>query len=131
MVHPETEASPGRAGDVKVLVVEDNYLVADLLREMLETCGCEVVGPFPSAEKAIQQVESQALDGAVLDVNLGGTMSFEVAKALRARDIPFVFATGYDQGTLFPQELGTVQRLTKPFDLDTLQRVVDTTFRHA
>jgi CheY-like chemotaxis protein len=80
-----------------ILVVEDDYLVAQVLVDLLEDAGAEVIGPIGWIDEAIALIEdgSQKLDGAVLDINLHGKKSYPVADALAARSVGFVFATGY------------------------------------
>ena len=78
-----------------VLVVEDEMLVAWLLEDMLVELGCLVVGPAASVKQALAMIEANAIDVAVLDVNLNGEMSYSVADALAARGVPFVFVTAY------------------------------------
>lgn len=83
--------------DRRLLVAEDEYLLAWHLCQQLEADGATVVGPAASVADALRMVaETPRLDGAVLDVNLGGDMVYPVADALRARGIPFMLATGYD-----------------------------------
>jgi CheY-like chemotaxis protein len=98
----------------RILVVEDEYLIADDLCEALSSAGAEIVGPIPTVSGAIACIaEDQRLDAAVLDVNLRGVMIFPVADALNARGIPFVFATGYDDAAI-PERFADAQRLRKP-----------------
>jgi CheY-like chemotaxis protein len=80
----------------RVLVVEDNFLAAMALEELLHSMGCEVIGPAPKVAEALHLIEHEPIDAAVLDVNLNGEMVFPVAHALKALGIPMVFATGYD-----------------------------------
>jgi CheY-like chemotaxis protein len=75
-------------------------LVVWLLEDMLADLGCTVVGPASNVEQALAMINAEAIDVAVLDVNLNGQMSYPVADALAARDVPFVFSTGYDKDTL-------------------------------
>ena len=84
--------------DRRILVVEDEYLTAFTLSDQLEGVGSIVVGPVASVERAIKAVESEPeIDVAILDVNLGGAKAYPVADALLARNIPFVFASGYEE----------------------------------
>jgi DNA-binding NarL/FixJ family response regulator len=85
-----------------VLIVEDEYFIAIDLREALERAGAEVVGPVGTAAEATALIAASPPDLAVLDINLRGKMSFDVADALAARHIGFIFATGYD-GRLVPE----------------------------
>jgi CheY-like chemotaxis protein len=84
----------------RVLVVEDEMIVAWLLEDMLADFGCVVVGPAARVEQALAVIDAEAIDAAVLDVNLNGQKSYPVADALAARGVPFVFSTGYDKGRL-------------------------------
>ena len=87
--------------DRRILVVEDEYLIAMNLQDGLENVGSVVLGPVPSVEKAIKKIESEPhIDAAVLDVNLGGALSYGVADKLIARKIPFVFTSGYEDNVL-------------------------------
>ena len=98
----------------RVLVVEDESLVAMLLETMLEDLGCVTVGPVASVDEALGVAAGGDIDAALLDVNVAGTPVFPVAEALEARGIPLVFSTGYGEGGLPEQWRGrpTVQ---KPF----------------
>ncbi|MDZ4371614.1 MAG: response regulator [Phenylobacterium sp.] len=81
--------------DARILVVEDEFLVAALLEDTLRGFGCEVVGPASTVEAALELLQTEAIDAAVLDVNISGVAVFPVADALAARALPFVFATAY------------------------------------
>jgi DNA-binding NtrC family response regulator len=99
----------------RVLVVEDEYLLADDISHALAKAGAEVLGPFPSVEEATSFISSGVgIDAAVLDVNLRGDMIFPVADALAKRGIPFAFATGYDRWAL-PERFTSAPRIEKPF----------------
>jgi CheY-like chemotaxis protein len=87
--------------DRRILVVEDEYLIAMMLSDALESVGSVVVGPVPSVEKAITTIASDPdIDAAIVDINLGGAMAYPVADALLARNIPFVFTSGYEADVL-------------------------------
>ncbi len=90
------ERGAGLSG-LKILVVEDEPLVAMALDDSLTDSGCTVVGPASSLKKGMRLIEEHAVDGAVLDVNLRGEMVFPLADALAKRSIPFVYVTGYDK----------------------------------
>jgi CheY-like chemotaxis protein len=91
-------AEPGALDGRHILVVEDDFMVASVLSDMLEDAGAVVLGPFSHVRDAIDFIERNEtpLDGAVLDVNLHGESSYPIADLLIARGIRFVFATGYD-----------------------------------
>jgi len=85
----------------RILVVEDEYMMAEDLRHDLEKAGAKVVGPVPSVAGALRLLaEEGVIDGAILDVNLRGEKAYPVADVLRERGIPFVLATGYEQWAL-------------------------------
>ena len=110
---------------VRVLLVEDEYLVASLIEEILETAGCIVTGPIPRLAEAVDVADRERCDAAVLDVNLAGERIYPVADILSRRNIPFVFVTGYG---VLPGEYANRPRLCKPFKmvdlLDTLSDIV-------
>jgi len=97
-----------------VLVLEDNYLLAEDERWALEDAGARVVGPFSTAEAAIEALQKDAVDCALIDINLGSGPNFDVAEALRKQGVPMVFVTGYD-ASVIPEDLLDVPRLEKPF----------------
>lgn len=97
----------------KVLLVEDEAIVAFAMEDLLVDLGCEVLGPALRIEDALQLAASAPMDAAILDVNLNGTRSYPVADELVRRRVPFVFATGYDrEGLEWP---GPVELLAKPY----------------
>ena len=100
--------------DCRILVVEDEYFLAAELEQELSEAGAVVVGPVPSVKDAVGLIErTPSLDGAVLDVNLGGDQVFPVADRLLVQGVPFLFVTGYHaQGV--PAPYGHVPRLEKP-----------------
>jgi DNA-binding response OmpR family regulator len=103
----------------RVLVVEDEYLVAVLIQNMLESAGCVVTGPFPRLREALDAADHDTCDAAVLDINLGGARIDPVAAALSRRNVPFVFVTGYGSGGL-PREYAERPRICKPFRMAEL-----------
>ena len=111
-----------------VLVVEDEYMLALDLRQELEDAGAIVIGPEPSVERALARVASAPrIDAAVLDVNLGDEKSFSVADELRARNIPFIFASGYGDdavATRFPDVTNCSKPLSIPALLSELEKAM-------
>jgi CheY-like chemotaxis protein len=83
------------AARLRILLVEDEMAIALMLEDALEALGYEVIGPAGRVREALALIESKATDVALLDVNLNGEKVYAVADALAARDIPFVFVTGY------------------------------------
>ena len=86
----------------KVLIVEDSYLLALTLEDMLADAGAHVVAIAPSVAVALQAIERHTIDLACLDINLGSETSFPIADALAMRGIPFVFVSAYDSDVLPP-----------------------------
>jgi CheY-like chemotaxis protein len=76
-------------------VVEDEFFLADDLKKALGSRGAEIVGPIGHAEEALEQVGRDGIDVAVIDVNLHGQATYEIADRLLRDGIPFIFATGY------------------------------------
>jgi CheY-like chemotaxis protein len=108
----------------RVLVVEDEFFIADDLVQALQDLGAQVLGPVPTREQALEQLSAGGrIDLAVLDVNLQGEMAFPVADALSERGVPFVLATGYAQASL-PPRFGHVPHWEKPFDPEALVRAL-------
>ena len=96
---PKVRSGGGRSADVlreaKILVVEDEMIVAALLEDRLLSLGCDVVGPAPRIDEALELLKVHPVDAAVLDVNIDGQPVFPVADELARRNIPFLFATAY------------------------------------
>lgn len=102
----------------RILVVEDESLVAMLLETILEDMGCEIVGPAATVAQGLTLAEGE-LDAALLDVNVAGQNVFPVAEALVARGVPFVFSTGYGEGGL-PDAWRGRPTIQKPFTEDAV-----------
>ena len=106
-----TNALQGR----RVLVIEDESLVAMLLETILDDMGCTVVGPESNIDDGLRAATTEGgLDAALLDVNVAGREVFPVAEALRARGVPFVFSTGYGEAGL-PEHWRGNPTIQKPF----------------
>lgn len=118
---------PNLAG-LRVLVVEDTLLVADVIADELRDGGAEVIGPVSRLKAALQCAREEALDGALLDVNLAGERSFPVAMLLRERGIPFIFLTGYAEDAILPDFRAT-PCLMKPFKAEEMRELVEANFR--
>lgn len=104
----------------RILVVEDEVIIAMLLENMLDEIGCEVIGPAANVEQALDLIETGAApDAAVLDINLDGEDSYPVADVLIARDIPFMFSTGYSK-TSVHDEYAHFQLLQKPYSIQEI-----------
>jgi DNA-binding response OmpR family regulator len=124
-----TLARPDDSRRLRILVAEDIALVALTVREMLDELGVEVVGPADSVDGALDLViaDERGLDGALLDVDLGGESIFPVAEALRYAGCPFAFLTGYGREATGEYDVPVV---TKPFGLAEVRRVIATFREH-
>jgi DNA-binding response OmpR family regulator len=108
----------------RILVVEDEMMIAMLVEDMLSDLGCTVVGPAHGLESALRLANSETgLDAALLDVNLAGQPVFPVADALRAKGVPAIFSTGYGEAGLRDVDAGA-QVLQKPFRAADLHRAL-------
>jgi len=113
-------APVGDLSGLKVLVVEDEALVAMVIEDALNEFGCIVAGVAATVAQALGELQAAAdLDIAILDVNLGGEKVFPVADALRARKVPFLFSTGYGPADL-AQRYPESRLLGKPYSPDAL-----------
>ena len=108
----------------RVLVVEDETMIALLVEDMLDELGCAVVGPAHALDVALDLARTEdGLDAAVLDVNLAGQPVFPVADALRAKGVPAIFSTGYGEASLREADRGSPV-LQKPFRAGDLAKAL-------
>lgn len=105
---------------LRVLVVEDNYVLAESMRWALEGFGCDVVGPVPSSERALDLLADLVVDAAILDIDLQGKSSAPVAEHLLEAGLPFLFLTGFESTAQLPESLHERPCLNKPVDPDVL-----------
>lgn len=110
----ETPEQHSKTEQLRILVVEDESLVAMFLEDVLEDLGHRMLGPYSRVDAALAAVGSEEFDVAILDVNVNGQAIFPVADAIAARDIPFIFSTGYGQKSL-PEKYRPRPTLDKPF----------------
>jgi CheY-like chemotaxis protein len=108
----------------RILLVEDEALVAILLEDMVLSLGALVVGPESRVDLAVARAETEPLDAAILDINLAGQRSYAVADALRQRGVPFAFATGYGELGVDPTHRG-VPVLIKPYTEGDVARALE------
>ena len=107
----------------RVLVVDDEPLIAMLVEDWLSDMECETVGPAGSAKAALALIDGADLDGAILDVSLDGHDSFPVADVLRERAVPFAFATGHGRERI-DERFRDAPTLSKPYDFESVRKVV-------
>jgi CheY-like chemotaxis protein len=111
--------------DARVLLVEDEGLVALMIEDMLEELGLRVVASAAHLAKACELAATASFDMAMLDVNLAGQFVFPVARILRERNIPFLFSTGYGSPPL-EDEFKDTLAIGKPFSISQLREKLRT-----
>jgi CheY-like chemotaxis protein len=109
---------------VRVLIIEDETLIALLLEDMLTDLGCTILGSASSVDAAIEILDRTPPGVAVLDINLGGEKSYAVAEALAKRGVPFIFSTGYADGRL-DAPWQDRPMLQKPFGQEQLAKALE------
>jgi CRP-like cAMP-binding protein len=100
----------------KILVIEDNSLVADAICDLVRDCGCDVAGAVGHVQHGVQFLSDCAVDGAVVDINLHGSLSFPICDELQRRKVPFLFLSGYAVQSSVPPQFRNARFLTKPVD---------------
>lgn len=115
------ERSSATARGLKILVAEDESLIAMDLQDMLEGLGYQVVGPVATVADIRRLAKREKLHGAILDVNLRGEQVFGVLSELLAAGLPVILASGYDDEHLFPDRFRDLPRVTKPFTAESVQ----------
>ena len=105
----------------RILVLEDEWLIANQIETALDDAGFEVVGPFNRVAQAVDVVHSLSVDAAILDINVNGESSFPVAEKLVEASVPFMFLSGYSEVEL-PSALQGRPMVQKPIDLTALCR---------
>ena len=110
----------------RVLVCEDNVLMADVVCDFVRKCGLQPVGPVGPLQIAMRAAREHALDGAVLDIKLIGQPCFPVCDILLARHIPFMFLTAYgkDVLALLPARYRAARVISKPFEPGEMREAV-------
>ena len=112
---------------LRILVVEDEYLIAAELEEAVSQLGAQVVGPVGRLQPALELARNNPLDGAILDVKLDAEMSCSVAQELMARGIPVVLCSGYEPEQM-PESLRHLPRIRKPFSPKSFRATLTKTF---
>ena len=104
----------------RILVLEDNYLTAEALCDLVRAAGYDVVGAMGDVPSAVEFVHSREIDGAIVDINLHGDPSFPVCEELKRQKVPFIFLSGYHR-SLIPQAFTTYRLLSKPVEQNELK----------
>jgi DNA-binding NtrC family response regulator len=114
---------------LRILVAEDESLIALDLTSMLDGFECEVIGPLSRVDEVLRRLmEADDIDGALLDVNLRGRQIFEVLPDILARGIKVVLTSGYDDTSHFPEAFRDLPRVAKPFDERALRDICQRVF---
>lgn len=113
----------------RVMVLEDDVLIAMDMEDFLLGEGCQVVGPISNVEAALETVETGELDGAVVDLNLRGELSVPVIEALKSRGLPVIVCSGYAELTGVQDMLKDVPMVPKPCDFQALSRLLAEKFK--
>lgn len=108
----------------RILVVEDDWLIATDHTDILEEIGYQVLGPVSSVSATLQMIDGLHIDAAVLDLNLNGQASYPIAELLILKGVPFLFVSGYSVHDL-RKEFAEVRLLSKPVDKTALLSAVD------
>jgi len=122
-IGPQGEPRMGLAGR-RVLIVEDEAMISALIEMIVGEAGCAIVGPVATLEEALQIIEHERLDAALLDVRVNGRDVYAVADALSARGIPMIFISGYARPQL-PPRYRDLPYIAKPFTPDTILMRLD------
>jgi light-regulated signal transduction histidine kinase (bacteriophytochrome)/CheY-like chemotaxis protein len=109
---------------LRVLAVEDSFMIVSMLELVFDSLGWTMVGPAARVAQALALIENETIDAALLDINLDGAMSWDVAAALQARNIPFVLSTGYEISQLMPDTLKRAKFIRKPYNVDELEKAI-------
>ena len=120
--------SPNDIRGQRILIAEDEAMIALDLESVLQDLGCEVIGPVANVEDIVQQCEAHHLDGALLDINLRGKQVFAVLPQLIEQGLPVIITSGYDDVTLIPQDFRGLPRISKPFNQTALRDLCVTVF---
>jgi DNA-binding response OmpR family regulator len=100
--------------NLRILVVEDEFILGLDLQDFLESCGAEVIGPAASLEKAMELADGDSISCAILDVFIRGKTVFPVAGLLRDKRVPFLFHTGHGEALTLQQDWPDCEVLVKP-----------------
>jgi CheY-like chemotaxis protein len=111
----------------RILVVEDSPVVGPFTADLLSDIGCEVVGPAPNMATARELVEAGEFDAALMDIHIRGERVFPLCEMLEARDLPFVFTSGYADRQM-PEKWEDRPRVQKPYTVDQIEKALSVLF---
>jgi CheY-like chemotaxis protein len=115
---------------ISVLLVEDEVLIRMMISDMLADLGHRVIGEAGSIDEALPIAASAEFGLAILDVNLNGAKITPVARVIKARNLPIIFATGYGFAGL-PEDFSNYPALQKPFQVEALAKAIDEVWKHS
>ncbi|MBB5753968.1 response regulator [Prosthecomicrobium pneumaticum] len=125
--------STGRAASplagLRVLLVEDDFLIAMELEDAVVDFDCTVVGPYGRLGEALEAVAHEAIDGAVVDLNLRGESSLPLIERLQAAGVPVIVSSGYVELPTLQEQLAVLPKLPKPLDAERLRGLMVEHFR--
>lgn len=116
---------------MRVLLVEDSYFAAVDVQRKLEQLGCRVVGPVPSLREGLELASRESITAAILDINILGGSSAEIAELLLSRGVPFFFISGYTSPSCLPERLKNLTKVQKPVHAQVLAATVRREFLHS
>ena len=126
----KTPRPPAAKPDLKgrrILVIEDSPVVGPFTADLLGELGCEVVGPAPNMAAARELVEAGEFDAALVDIHIRGERVFNLCEMLEAKDLPFVFTSGYADRNM-PEKWEGRPRVQKPYTLDQIEKALTALF---
>lgn len=123
-----TSETGRKTANLRILIVEDEYLVAEEISETLRGVRIDVVGPVGMIQEAYEAVQDMSLDCAVMDINIGGGASFPLIDVLIQRSVPVLLMTGYDQEEL-PMKYRSLPLVQKPLLRGELARALGRLFK--
>jgi DNA-binding NtrC family response regulator len=107
----------------RILIAEDEAMIALDLESVLQDLGCQIIGPVANVEDIVQQCDAHHPDGALLDINLRGKQVFAVLPRLIEQGLPVIITSGYDDVSLIPPDFRTLPRISKPFNQAALREL--------
>ncbi len=112
----------------KILLIEDEPMIALLLEDFIDMLGHETAGPAETVDAALAAVEKGGFDAAIMDINLNGQKAWDVAEAMRARDILFAISSGAAESDI-PEAYADVPLLKKPYMLADVEILLEQVFK--
>lgn len=106
----------------RIFIAEDSVFVIMMLEALCDDLGCDIVGPATQLDEAMLLATTEAIDAALLDVNLNGEFSWPVAATLQRRGVPFAFGTGYDLANILPPEFADAAVFAKPYRVEDVEQ---------